>query len=78
MRKHTFEGFLKAQEFLRHAAIVPVDSELADMAIELRRDNNIKLADALIAATALLNDLTLLPEMKTISRHLRNWRSMIR
>jgi predicted nucleic acid-binding protein len=58
-RKHTFDGFLKAQEFLRHAAIIPVDSELADLAIELRRNNNIKLADALIAATALFNDLVL-------------------
>jgi predicted nucleic acid-binding protein len=36
-----------------------VDSELADLAIELRRNSNIKLADALIAATALLNDLVL-------------------
>lgn len=58
-RKHTVDGFLKAQEFLRHAAIIPVDNELADLAIELRRDSNIKLADALIAATALLNDLVL-------------------
>ena len=58
-RKHTVDGFLKAQEFLRHAAIIPVDSDLADLAIELRRNNNIKLADALIAATALLNNLVL-------------------
>ncbi len=58
-RKHTVDGFLKAQEFLCHAAIIPVDSELADLAIELRRNNNIKLADALIAATALLNNLVL-------------------
>ena len=57
--KHTVDGFLKAQEFLRHAAIIPVDSEPADLSIELRRNNNIKLADALIAATALLNDLVL-------------------
>jgi toxin FitB len=58
-RKHTVDGFLKAQEFLRHAAIIPVDGELADLAIELKRNNNNKLADALITATALLNDLVL-------------------
>lgn len=58
-RMHTVDGFLMAQEFLRHAAIIPVDNELADLAIELRRNSNIKLADALIAATALLNDLVL-------------------
>jgi toxin FitB len=76
-RKHTVDGFLKAQEFLRHAAIIPVDSDLADLAIELRRNSNIKLADALIAATALLNDLVLVTGMKTTSRHLWNWRSII-
>jgi predicted nucleic acid-binding protein len=32
---------------------------LAELTIELKRDNNIKLADALIAATALSNDLIL-------------------
>jgi len=58
-RKHTAEGFLLAKEFLSHAKIVPVDDELADLTVELRRNNNIKLADALIAATALLNDLVL-------------------
>ena len=25
-RKHTVDGFLKAQEFLRHAAVIPVDN----------------------------------------------------
>jgi toxin FitB len=58
-RKHTVDGFLKAQKFLRHAAIIPIDDELADLAIELKRNNNNKLADALITATALLNDLVL-------------------
>ena len=58
-RKHTVDGFLKAQEFLRYAAVIPVDNELADLAIELRRNNNIKLADAFLAATALFNDLVL-------------------
>ncbi len=58
-RRHTAEGFLKAREFLSRATVIPLDDELADLTIELRRNNNIKLADALIAATALLNDLVL-------------------
>lgn len=57
--KHTAEGFLKAKDFLRRATVIPVDDELADLTIELRRNSNIRLADALIAATALLNDLVL-------------------
>ena len=58
-RKHTPEGFKKAKEFLERAEIMPIDDYLADLTIELKRDNNIKLADGLIAATALLNDLVL-------------------
>ena len=58
-RSHTPEGFIKAKEFLGHSKVLPVDDDLADLTIELRRNSNIKLADALIAATALLNDLVL-------------------
>jgi predicted nucleic acid-binding protein len=58
-RKHTEEGFAKAKEFIDKATVVPVDEELADFAINLRRNNDIKLADSLIAATAMCNDLIL-------------------
>jgi predicted nucleic acid-binding protein len=58
-KKHTSEGFIKAKEFLRRAEVISVDDKLADLTIELRINNNIKLADALIAASALLNDLVL-------------------
>ena len=44
---------------MERAEILPIDDYLADLTIELKRDNNIKLADGLIAATALLNDLVL-------------------
>lgn len=57
--KHTPEGFIKAKEFIGHAKIIFVDDELADLTIDLRRNYRIKLADALIAATALMNDLVL-------------------
>ncbi len=59
-RKHTAEGFIKAKKILKRAKVIPVDNELADLTIELMRNNNIKLADALIAATASLNDLVLI------------------
>ena len=38
---------------------MPIDDDLAELTIAIKRDNNIKLADALIAATALSNGLTL-------------------
>ena len=44
---------------MERAEILPIDDYLAELTIELKRDNNIKLADGLIAATALLNDLVL-------------------
>lgn len=59
-RKHTAEGLIKAKKFLKRAKVIPVDNELADLTIELMRNNNIKLADALIAATASLNNLVLI------------------
>ena len=57
--KHTTQGFKKCNELLEPANIYPVGEEIANKAIELRRKKNIKLADAVIAATALLNNLKL-------------------
>lgn len=44
-------------EFL--ARVIPLDNSIADKAIEIKRKANIKLADAVIAATALMNNLSL-------------------
>jgi len=57
--KHTPEGFEKCKRFLETATVFPVDDEIATRAIELRRTLSIKLADAVIAATALINGLRL-------------------
>jgi toxin FitB len=58
-KKHTREGYEIARDFLDRAEILPIDDELAEFIIELKRNNNIKLADALIAATVLSNELVL-------------------
>ena len=58
-RNHTREGYEIARDFLDRAEILPIDDDLAEFTIELKRNNNIKLADALIAATALSNELVL-------------------
>jgi len=57
--KHTLDGLIKCQKLIEPANIYPVDEGIADKAIELRKKKNIKLADAVIAATAILNNLTL-------------------
>ena len=57
--KHTPEGFNKCKKLIESANIYSLDEEIADKAIELRTQRMIKLADAVIAATALLNNLIL-------------------
>ena len=53
------DGFLQELEFLGHATVIPLTDEIADIAIDLRRKSRIKIPDAVIAATCLHNDLTL-------------------
>jgi len=55
----TADGFEKCQRLVKLSNILPVTEEVADKAIELRRYRNVKLADAIIAATAVVNDLKL-------------------
>jgi len=57
--KHTPEGFQKCEQLVKLANIYPVDEDIAEQAIGLRRRVKIKLADAVIAATALVNNLKL-------------------
>lgn len=56
----TPEQFQQAIDFLHYARILPVDSAVIDKTIALKREIKIKLPDAIIAATCLVNDLDLL------------------
>ena len=48
------------EEFLDLAIVLPLDQPITKKTIELRRDNRkLKLADAIIAATAIVHQLTL-------------------
>lgn len=59
--KHTPEGFKKCNQMIKLSNVYPVCESIANKAIELRREfkARIKLADAVKAATALLNNLAL-------------------
>jgi len=57
--KHTPEGFEKCQRLIKTAHIYPVEENISNKAIELKRRSPIKLPDSVIAATALLNNLKL-------------------
>jgi predicted nucleic acid-binding protein len=54
------EQFQQATDFLSHARILSLDSTVIDKTIELKRQIKIKLPDAIIAATCLVNRLGLL------------------
>ena len=47
-------------EFVSQSNIFPLDDEIVEKTIEIRRTYKIKLPDALIAATAIIFDMTLL------------------
>ncbi len=57
--QHTTDGFEKCKRLIETATVYPVDEHIANKAIDLKREKKIKLADAVIAATALLNNLKL-------------------
>jgi len=57
--KHTPDGFEKCKRLIESANIYAIGQDVADKAIDLRRERKIKLADAIIAATAIINNLEL-------------------
>lgn len=65
---HTDKEFVECKELIELATILTVSKEVADKAIELRRSKRIKLADAVIASTALVNNITL------ITRNIRDFK----
>lgn len=67
---HTEEKFLECKELVGLGTIFPVSEAVAEKAIELKRSRRIKLADAVIASTALINDLSL------ATRNVRDFRGI--
>jgi predicted nucleic acid-binding protein len=57
--KHTEKGFEEAREFVDFAKVIHLNSEIANLTINIRRKCKIKLPDAVIAATALHSNLIL-------------------
>lgn len=57
--RHTIDGFDKCQQLIEQANIYFIDEDISNKAIELKRFKNIKLGDAIIAATAIIHNLKL-------------------
>ncbi len=73
----TNEVQVKTEKFISKSAILPLDDEIVEKTIELRRLYKVKLPDAIIAATAIVFDFTLysrndkdftqIPELKYVN-----------
>ena len=53
------DSFDKAKEFVENAETINIDQDITHRTISLRREGGIRLADAVIAATAISRQLTL-------------------
>jgi len=58
-RGHNENSFKQAKSFIMNANAIGLDDVISDRVIDIRRSHNIKLPDAIIAATAIENDLIL-------------------
>ena len=58
--KFSQDKFSRELEFIGHATVIPLIDEIADRVIDIRRKTRIKIPDAVIAATCLAEDLTLI------------------
>lgn len=58
--KFSRDNFSQELQFIGNATIHPLTDEIADIAIDLRRKSRIKLPDAVIAATCVCNNFTLI------------------
>jgi predicted nucleic acid-binding protein len=57
--KHSAEGFEKCRRLIKLSNVYLIDDDIAEKTIELKRRVKIKVADAVIAATALVNNFKL-------------------
>jgi predicted nucleic acid-binding protein len=57
--KYTEENFAVAKRFISNASVINFNDNIVDTTIEMMRKNKLDLADAIIAVTAINNNLTL-------------------
>lgn len=55
-KHHTDKGLKESIDFISHAYVYYLDDYIANLTIDLKRKTSIKLADAVIAATAIINN----------------------
>jgi len=63
---------IKIQKLLANSNIFPLNDEVVDKTIKVRKKYKLKLPDAIIAATALVNNLTLITHNKKDFQKVKN------
>jgi len=66
------EKYLEAKSFLSNAAVIPLSDSLIDPIIQLKQRLNLKLGDAIIGATALKNNLTIVTRNQKVFHKIEN------
>jgi predicted nucleic acid-binding protein len=65
---------LKFQEFINAANVLELNENIANSTIELRKHFKIKLPDAIFAASALVNQFTIITRNKKDFEKLKRWK----
>lgn len=68
--KHTPDGFEKCKKLIGQAVVFPLEHDIAEKAIDIKLAKKIKLADAVIAATAILHN------MKLVTRNIDDFKTV--
>ena len=58
--KYSQDKFSRELDFIGYATVIPLTDEIADTVIYIRRKTRVKIPDAIVAATCLTEDLTLI------------------
>ena len=58
-KEHTEESFSKTKQFISYANIINIDESVINKVIEIKRKYSIKLPDAIIGATTIINNYIL-------------------
>ena len=56
---------IKLADFLSYSSVIYIDKRIQDKAIEIRQNKKMKLGDSIIAATALVHNLTVVTRNET-------------
>lgn len=61
--------------FINQASVITIDDDIIEQTIQIRKSHKIKIPDAIVAATAIINDLILLTRNTGDFKGIKNLRT---